>query len=371
MNTRFFLLSFFSLIFTLPTLLALDLHVQHLSPIIFEPGKVIENVYTISGANHPVEASIGGEFKKYAQISPIVNNQFTLTIRVPQNLPEPGTYRDLSLQVKEVAEPNAAGTATALSVNLNFVIEVPPHGKKIALALSAPNVNIGDPLPVKLEVTSKGLEKIDSLSAQLLVLNQENKSIFSIKTPKITLPALQSHLFEMEIPAKEFTPASYTLLAQVFYDTLTENVSTTFTIGNKSIVLKNYTKEIRSGFNDFAIILENRWGNSIPDVYAKLFIMGEEHLHTPTITLNPWEAYEFKGIINLNLTPQDYPGQIKIFFDGQELTEDINVKVIPEESQASAGIINLSTSLIILIVIVAVLLIGIFLYNKKRGNSGI
>src|SRR3989344_9046662 len=109
----------------------LALRGNHLSPIIFEPGKKIVNHYTIDGTDKEVTISLGGDLLEYVQVTEIVNNQFDLIIEVPETLPEPGSY-SFSLHVTETGGSDEAGIGSLVSVNLLFLVEVPPHGKAIS-----------------------------------------------------------------------------------------------------------------------------------------------------------------------------------------------------------------------------------------------
>jgi len=62
----------------------LSLRGDHLSPIIFEPGKKIVNHYIIEGTDKEVKVSLGGEIIQYVRVTEVANNQFDLIIEVPE-----------------------------------------------------------------------------------------------------------------------------------------------------------------------------------------------------------------------------------------------------------------------------------------------
>src|SRR3989344_8798546 len=126
---------------------SLSLRGDHLSPIIFEPGKKIVNHYTIEGTDKEVKVSLGGEMIQYVRVTEVVNNQFDLIIEVPEILPEPGSY-SFSLHVTETGGSEESGVGSLLSVNLQFLVEVPPHGKVISISFDIPDVNEHKSVPI-------------------------------------------------------------------------------------------------------------------------------------------------------------------------------------------------------------------------------
>src|SRR3989338_9681496 len=112
-------------IIILPFVQGLALHGNHLSPIIFEPGKKIMNHYVIDDTDKKVIISLGGELLEYVRVTEVVNNEFDLIIEVPETLPEPGEYW-FSLHATEIGD--SEGVGSLVSVNLLFLVEVPPHG---------------------------------------------------------------------------------------------------------------------------------------------------------------------------------------------------------------------------------------------------
>src|SRR3989344_148914 len=280
----------------LPSVHALALRGNHLSPIIFEPGKKIVNHYTIDGSDKEVTISLGGDLLEYVQVTEIVNNQFDLIIEVPETLPEPGSY-SFSLHVTETGGSDEAGIGSLVSVNLLFLVEVPPHGKAISISFDVPDINEHKPIPFSVAVASKGLEDIASLKGSITVYDLKNKSLASLTLKERPLPALGSASLSANLPPDKLSAGKYWAEAVVQYDGEEKTARDAFKIGNLDLLLVNYSSNLEVDFGEFWAIVENNWGNPIQTVYATVSINGTELLTTPTISLGPWQRGELEGIL--------------------------------------------------------------------------
>lgn len=349
---------------------ALDVQGLKLSPITFEPGKTIINHYIITGTNKPVVAELSGSLIEYVQITEIVNNEFDLIIKVPEKLPEPGTYW-FSMHVKETDENAAAGIGSLLSITLRFQVEVPPHGKKISISFSVPDINEDQPMNFVISVQSRGLENIDSLQGQITVYDLLNNSVGTVNTAEKSLTALSSGELTAVFETKNLLPANYWAEAIVFYDGEQMSTSDTFKIGNLDLILVNYTQVLEHGFAEFKALIENNWGNPLETVYAQLFINGTEFLHTPTISLAPWQRGELKGIIKTNLNPGEYDAVLKLFFDKESKEEPIKI-IISDVEQKKPEDSSRSEQKIIILALISILTvatIAVWFWSRKRGNN--
>ena len=160
-NKRESVLLSFVLILLIPTVTSLGLSGQKLSPIIYEPGKIIVNHYTITGTNLPTVVSYDGEMSDYVSISEVINDEFDLTIAFPEEPIPPGN-KYFSLSVTEIPE-NQAGVGSSLGVTKRFEVVVYSFDKEVSVSLEAPNVNVGKEVPFQLTVSSQGYIDIDSV----------------------------------------------------------------------------------------------------------------------------------------------------------------------------------------------------------------
>ena len=345
----------------------LSLQGNHLSPIIFEPGKKIVNHYAISDTDKEVKLSLGGDLIEYVTITEVVNNQFDLIIEVPETLPEPGSY-SFSLQANEIGNPKKPGVGSLLSVNLRFLVEVPPHGKAISVSFDIPDVNEHEPIPISVNIVSKGLENINLLTGKVTVYDQENLSVASLNLKGKPLLALASTTLSANIPADKLSPARYWAKAVVNYDGEEKIAQDAFKIGNLDLILVNYTSQLETEFGEFNALVENNWGNPIQIAYATVSIAGNELLTTPTIFLGPWQKGELEGILKTDFVPGNYSGSIKLFYDGLSKTEEVIFTIVEPPTEVQ----EISVNLLIVISVILLLIISftiLFYLIKHKKNK--
>ncbi|MBU1976937.1 MAG: hypothetical protein KKA62_03225 [Nanoarchaeota archaeon] len=361
-----------------PSILALDLHGQKLSPITFVPGGQIVNHYTISGTTKDVNVVVSGDLNEYYHITDVINNQFDLVIEMPETLPEPGEYW-FGLSVTEV-EKNNVGVGSLLSVNLRFKIVVPPHGKSLSVSLDAPNVNENEPVTFTLNVESKGLQEITSLSGRIKIYDADNNPLKLLAAGSGSLKPLETKSFNAVLDTTTLDPATYSAEAVVTYDGEEKTAQKTFRIGNMDVSLLEYSQELELGFTEFQATLENNWGNKIENVYAKLFIQDQEFLQTPSVNLEPWEKKTVKGIVKTDLEPGDYKARLIVFFEDKSKEEKINIKIINPKNEAAAGtavsetettMLTTTTTILViaLLVISVVVLISLLVVRLRKDGS--
>lgn len=347
---------------------SLDLHGAHLSPIIFEPGKKIVNHYTIEGTDKEVEVSLGGEMIQYVRVTEVASNQFDLIIEVPEILPEPGSY-SFSLHVTETGGPEKAGIGSLLSVNLNFQVEVPPHGKAISVSFDILDVNEHKPVPFSVNIVSKGLENITMLRSHVTIYDQKNKSVAFVTLKETPLSALSSTSLSASLPPDKLSAGKYWAEAVVNYDGEEKIVRDDFKIGDLDLILVDYTSQLEQEFSEFKATVENNWGNPIQTAYAIVSINGTELLTTPSIYLEPWQQKKLEGILRTDFAPGNYSGSIQLFYDGLSKKENVVFTIVEpaaeiQETSATTIFIIVGISLLILVA----LIIGFILVQKQRNK---
>ena len=363
---KLFLIALLLIVLYSSSIYALSLNGNRLSPIIFEPGKKVVNHYIVEGTDKEVKVSLGGDLLQYVQVTEVVDNQFDLIIEVPENLPEPGSYW-FSLQASEVGNEKEAGVGSLLSVSLRFLVEVPPHGKSISLSLDIPDVNEHEAVPIMVNIASKGLENISSLSGEVIVYDSNNHSAATLNLKGKPLPALESTILSVQIPADQLSPAKYWAEAVITYDGKVTRAQDGFKIGDLDLFLINYTSQLEQGFSQFKATVENNWGNPLQIVYLKVSIEGNELLTTPTVLLGPWQRGELAGILKTDFEPGNYAGSIQLFYDGLSKTEEV-VFTITEPAETAR---ERSTLILVIsgISAIAAILVLFLLFGKKIKNK--
>ncbi len=360
------LLAIILVLLLLPSVYALALRGNHLSPIIFEPGKKIVNHYIIDGTDKQVTITLGGELLEYVRVTEVVNNEFDLIIEVPETLPEPGEYW-FSLHATEGGSSEASGVSSLVSVNLRFQVEVPPYGKAISLSFDVPDVNVHQPIPFSVTVTSKGLEDITSVKGSITVYNLENEYVAFLTLKEKPLPALSSVSLSTSLPPDKLSAGKYWAEAVIPYDGEEKRAKDQFKIGNLDLLLINYSTYLEREFGDFWAIVENNWGNPIQNAYAVVSLNGTELLTTPTISLGPWQRDTLKGILRTDFSPGNVTGSIQLFYDNLSKTENMVFTIFEpemedERSQLIAFALMAGVSLFILLGLIVV-----YIFIKTRS----
>ena len=316
----------------LPPVTALALSGKALSPVTYIPGETIINHYIIYGSNFPVKVQADGGIFKHVTITDLVNNEFDLIIDFPTEEHVPAGLYAIGLSVLEDAPP-LAGIASQVAISKNIEVIVYSQEKDIRSSLNVPNINEGSNLSFQLGVTSVSYTDINEVHGLITFYNVLNKEVDSVVTEKRPLKSLSGTTFTNSLPDRSFSSGNYWAKAIVYYDGKQQVVNTTFLIGSMDILLKNYTIELQRGFTEFSVRIANNWGNTLRNVYARLFINGTEILQTPSRDLEPWEEGELQGIIKVNFPPGVYSGLLTVYFEGENKEFSLTLHVLGEEEK--------------------------------------
>lgn len=358
---RYLLIVFAVILFVLPAATSVGLSGMKLSPIIYEPGKIIVNHYMILGTNLETSVYLEGGLSEYVTLSEVSGNEFDMTIQFPNEYLPQGSYT-FSMGVSEVppADADSGGINSLTSVSKTFFVEVYSMEKDIIASLEAPSVNVGKPVIFKLNVESKTYSDIDAITGEITILNKQNESLGKVFTKEKPLKALSSETLSAIFDTTGLLPGEYLAKAVVFYDGKQKEVSSTFKIGNMDVIIKNYTSLFRPGFNEFNIVVINNWGDSLRNVYVKLFVNGQELLQTPSLNLAPWQEGELKSILKIDLEPGIYEGLIQVFFEGEMKEEKVKISVFVPLMEQVPGISEDGNNEYLFVVLMSIIFIIVF-----------
>src|SRR3989338_1371243 len=381
-NASFTILVLIVVLQLMPSVVAISLTGAKLGTIIFEPGKVITNHYVITEAIGEPKVSVGsGPFEGHIRVSPVLNNEFDLTIEFPQALTvSPGTYF-ITLGAQD-GDSEAQGLYAQTSVSKQFQVEVYSYEKDIAASFTAPSVNEKEPVEFTVQVESRTYSDIGSIRAEITIYDWLDRELGKVATAEKPLPSLAKETLSALFDTSSLEPGNYRAQAKVTYDTKNIHLNGTFKVGTMDIIMKDYTKELNQGYTDYRIQVENNWGNLIKDVYAKLLIDEEEYLQTPSIDIAPWQIGELQGIVKVDLAPGIYPGLIRLFFSGEEKEESVFLEVTdnptPEEVIVQQELQKKNKAIFYLEIALGAILASVILillyklwsqFYKKRGLS--
>lgn len=331
-----------------------------LGTIIYEPGKKIFNQYEVQDTSLSTIVSIGGELGKYVNITKIDEKHYDMYVEFPQEFLDPGTYF-FTLTASEQLTGEEQGIGSLLSVTKQFEVKVYSHEKDILISLSSPSVNVNSTVELNIGVESITYSEIGSVQGQVTIYDSAGTEIGTVFTPKVTLPALSTITLKANFLTLGLSPGNYRAKAIVFYDGYKKEAESSFKIGNLDLLLKNYTSELTTGFTEFKAVVINNWGDDLNNVYAKVFIEGNELLQTPSITLAGWQEGLLQGIIKPDLIPGNYSGGIILYYEGESKQEDLQFQILeeikPELQEARSEISKKNTIILVMGLSFSVLLL--------------
>ncbi|MBI2125442.1 hypothetical protein HYV87_00180 [Candidatus Woesearchaeota archaeon] len=325
-NIIYLLLLFFVLLY-FPSAEALSLIGKSTGPITYIPGTFQVHHYAYSDTNTPVKIYVDAGPFSHIRVSEVVDNQFDLIFDFPaeEYIPS-GEYR-LALSISENSESTAA-ISTQVAVSKIFLVKVLSYEKDVNIHLNAPSINQGNNLTLSLTVESVGYPDIDAVQGKITIHNSQQELLGTIFTETKSLPGLESLSFTPTFDSSKLPSSAYEVRAIVSYDGKFKTANTTFQIGNMDLQLLNYSSSLLPGFNDFSITVKNNWGNSLRNVYAKIFVGQQELLQTPSMNLEPWQEGKMKAIVQIPFGPGVYQGILKLFFEGEQKEVPITLQVV-------------------------------------------
>ncbi len=360
---------------------ALALSGKQLGNIIYKPGTTFTASYEVFGSGKNVEVEISGGPFKGLRTTPVVDGKFEIILDFPKDeYVPPGEYV-LGLTAREAMpksvdgeEQGGIGALTAVSKKIYIVVYA--YDKDVQAGLDIPNINQGGKTTVTLMVNSVSYKEIDSVKAEIILYDEATKTEIARKTTKEkSLKSLKSVTFKEVFDTEKLEAKQYLVKGIVTYDGITEEVNSTYLIGNMDLQLKDYSKELGQGYSDFSARVMNNWGNELRGVKAKLFLDGDELLETPTISLGAWQEGVLKSIVKVDLKPNLYKGELQLFYEGESKKVPIEINVVkPKEGVIPATTqqplsTEESNNWIFISAAVLIIVIGIVFYLKKRRGE--
>jgi hypothetical protein len=337
--------------------------------VLFEPGKIVTNEYTISSSDDDISLTLNGDERllNFMELKKVSSKSYLLTINFPNKINiDPGIYR-IGLYAQENAGSDSA-VGVSLGVEKVLFIHVYTKEKNIEANIYAPSINVGDDMIINLGVESRTYSDISNVNAKINVFDSDNILIGKIDSSNQKLDSLDSLSFKIPFNSENLVQGNYLAVADVSYDELKVQVNDSFDVGKLDLKLVNYPRQIPKGFAQVDIDVKNNWGNSLNNVYAKLVVDGKEIFQTPTINLGAWEQGKLSAIGNFDFPYGDYNSQIILFFEGQSKVEKIKLSIIENEiieemnsdqlkSSNYTNTILITTVLIIMLIVIVMLLV--------------
>jgi len=373
------------------TVFAVGLRASPNRIIDFEPGIEKTFYFEVTASRYDVNVSIYGYLSEYATISKKLikskdtDRTFTVTVKLPEKDEglKPGHHK-IGVSAKEILGTAESGGNVGTSSNvINYIlINILNEGKYVDVKLSAPNVNLNEPVNFAVNVKSFGKEDINSIKAAIDVYGPDNEKLATVYTDEKPLKSNAEETLHAQLNTKGYPSGTYMAIAKLNYDGKTKQANNTFKIGKLNVEINDYTKEFeKSKINKFNIEIESDWGNKIENVYGEIKI-NNEIIKTPSIELAPWEKKIITSYWDTsNVEIGKYGAKITIYYEDKTTVETGSVNVV-EKRDTDADITNkksalekpgtitisFNTTTILTLIIILLIIIDI-IWITKKGKS--
>jgi len=346
---------------------------------IFEPGKVIEHSFKISGSPH-LESYIKGDLAPYATLIDQAQNSSSRSISIKLVLPEElsGGKHYLYVGCMEAAPKGVMMGGRAAAQMMIRVINLFPE-PTIESKVSAKDSAIGSNSEATVTVKSLSKDIINDIYSEIKVVDLENSSkVYSeLTTNTISLNSLQEGSLKTILPSAELKRGTYKVIAKTHYG-YKDDVQvkkTSFRVGDNNITLNSYTSKLEEKkINKASFTIRNEWNEPI-NCYLELLIDGKKIGTTATKKISPFTNSNFELFIDTD----DYDvglkkGLLKGYYEGKvsefevefnitkEQLPETNVPKKPESALSKYKVLIVANILVILLVIINLLV----LMKKKK-----
>ena len=155
----------------------------------FEPG--FENTFNfaVTPSRMDVKLSVSGYLSEYVTLSKTLvksnstDRTFNVIIKLPEKIEKPGHHK-VWISAEEVIDKSKilGNIGTSCNAMVYILIHVLNKGKYVDMSLSAPDVNLNEPVNFAVNVKSFGEEDINSIKATIDVYNPDNEKLATVYT---------------------------------------------------------------------------------------------------------------------------------------------------------------------------------------------
>jgi len=346
----------------------------------FKPGLEKTFNFAITPSNMDIKLSVSGYLSEYVTLSKtfISSNStdriFKVIIKLPEKVEKPGHHKVWITAEEVISGLKIKGNiGTSCNAMVYVLIHVLNPGKYVEMSLSAPDVNLNEPVNFAVNVKSFGEEDINSIKAAINVYSPDNEKLATVYTDEKPLKSNTEENLHAQLSTTGYGAGTYRAVAILDYDGKTKEDKKSFRIGELNIKIINYTKEFeKDKINRFDVEIESDWGNKIENVYGGIKV-NDGVIKTPGIDLAPWD----RGVIiaywdTNNVEAGSYDAEITVYYEGKTTVETGKVSVV-EKKEALVerpGLISLSTTTILILIIILLIIIDIIWITKKGRNKG-
>ena len=366
--------------------------------VLFEPG--LENTVQFKIINNEhkdmnVLLSVEGEFSEFVTLynkliefkSSDEEKIFKYSFKLPLAIEKPGIHeaKIIAMELpKDIDQPGTYVGAT-IAVATQLYIKVPYPGKYLELRMDVQESDVNETTKFVVSATNLGEQKIARAYAIIDIISKTGERLATVKTATQEIDSEQRKELVTEWKV-DVNPGTYLARATVVYDEHTAEIEKIFNIGTLRLELIDVVVEDfrLGGIAKFNILLENKWGEQIKDVYAQVLIFDDAskkiadsksaNENIPALSRKNMFAYWDTAGIDIG----DYKGKIVMHYLEQETEKEILVRV--RENSLIVDIIGvtakaiarqgagISSSFLLISIIIVLILINVawFLFLRKK-----
>ncbi len=348
--------------------------------ITFEPGFTKTYSFYVRNTGDgqfPVAIKADGEFAEYikpsmdyALLAPRQLKTFTVTIELPQEIEKPGLHISTvrAEQYREDAGEDSGTVSAYAAVSALIYVRVPYPGKYIETALSAGNINLGEPMEFGLSFTSRG-EENTTVNGNIKVYDQDDKNIATLYFNDIFVSSKGSAATSLTWETEGLPAGRYRAVAETDYGGNKPSVaSKEFKIGDVLLQIENitygeiYTNEIAK----FNLIVESYWNEEIDDVFVTMDVFdGSKEIFSAKS-----ESFDIKSWASSNVAlfwdvgdidDGDYRVEFNVNYLDKKSMKTIQVEVKTEQ--------DMFILIAILLIAVIATLLAVLIYRRKKRKK--
>jgi hypothetical protein len=306
----------------------------------------------------------------------------TFTIKLPEKIDQPGEHEAKIVIGKISSKREIEGTtiAAVLAVASRINVMVPYSGKYASVRLFAPHFKANEESNFAVEIANLG-EKTIFATAIIDIMSPLNEKITTLKSEEVRIDAKEKKI--VTIKWKPTSLGNYYARTSVIYNDHEARDERAFTIGDVFIDINSISvdKFFLGGIAKFDIIIENKWNERIPGVYADITItdntgrqyaisktaskdveaFGKQELEAFWDTKNVEKGrYKLNIVLNYLDKKTEKTFDIDVGFDKIDVTPSGQIIAVPEKEEK-----EIERYINILIVLVLIVLgVNIFIYLK-------
>ena len=299
------------LVFLCSSALALEGVVPRSYDINFGPGLERDFVFdfVLSGREElRIEGDLGGYFE-LDKLEVMGREEVVVHMKLPDRLERFGANEIWVV---------AGGVRGLIKVNVAY-----PE-KFVGLELSAPNVNLGEDVVLKLRVSNLGRKRV-FVNPSILIYNPDGELLEDVPFLGDWVNVSGVLNFEGTLVTSNYSAGDYLAVARVDYGDGVLRKENVFRLGEFGIRILNYSGEFYGGeVNRFEVEVESLWDEKIRDVYVGVRVVGlDVEFDSDIVQLGAWERKTLVGFFDARDIEEDVDVEIRLYSEGEELSSEV------------------------------------------------